>query len=756
MKDSVAVKRITSNNDGRFELSHGIKGNYHLVVSYTGYHSYTSPVFALANKDLGTIQLSTANTLTDVTVQNKQGLVSMEGGNLVYNVAKSIDAQGLSAFDVLKKAPGVYIDNETTITLNGKQGVLIMMDGKQTYLSGRELTDLLKAMPSSGIRSIEIINSPGAKYDAAGSAGIINVRTLKNIAPGFNGNASVGLAYGIKLRQNQDVSFNYRRGKLNVFGSYNHFVGHYQYAYGSDRIQSGQIFNSFTDDTDKRARMGARLGVDYSLDKKQTIGVLINSNFIFGGGITTTRTDIDPASSATRQVLDAENDYYYQQTNRYNLNLNYKYEDAKGRLFNVDADYGTFNKGNANLQSNIYSKNQSVLNSYLYRTLNDIDIDMKGIKIDYTTNLLKGVLETGVKFSGIVADNGSRFYHVKTDGDSVDARRSNTFTFDEQIGAAYVNYKRTIGKWSFQAGLRAEQTTSNGTLLFKHNGTDSTETIDRSFLDFFPSFNISLKAAKFHNVSLAYSRRIDRPAYQDLNPFVYLLDELSFWQGNPFLQPQLTHRIGLQYAYKSATVVVLTYAHSDGYLTRITDTIDGNKILMVPRNVGVQQNISLALTQTIAPKKWWDITVNGSVYHLRNKVSLDQYRQFDLDQLAGRMNVVQSFKLPRKFIAEVTTNVVSRRLTGANDVTRGINTLDLALQKKIIKNRGTLRLVFNDIYKGSKANSIQSYTGFYLRSYGYYETRQVRMSFAYKFADNSVKGPRARNSSLENESGRIK
>ncbi|HEX8334270.1 MAG TPA: TonB-dependent receptor [Segetibacter sp.] len=757
IKDSVEVLKTTATPDGVFNFSYNVKGNYILVVSYTGYKEYRSAPFALADKYFGIIKLATANTLTDVTVKSKQNLIEMEGSSLVYNVAKSINAQGLSAFEVLKKAPGVYIDNETSITLNGKQGTLILLDGKQTYLSGKELTDLLRAMPSSGIKSIEIISSPTAKYDAAGSAGIINIKTLKSQIKGFNGTAGVGVAYGVKLRQNQDISFNYRKNNINLYGSYNHFIGHYAYLYGSDRIQTGKRFNSITDDTDKRAKMGARFGIDYNLDKHQTIGLLINSNFVFGGGLTRTKTNIGVPSSATNeQVLDAVNDYYFQQTDRYNVNLNYKYEDAKGKIINVDADYGTFSKGNANLQSNIYSVNQSVLSNYLYRTFNDIDINLKGLKVDYTTNFLEGVLETGAKLSDIRADNGSKFYHAKTNRDSLDNRRSNTFGFNEQITSGYVNYKRTLGKWALQAGVRLENSSSGGALFFKYNQLDSTEHIKRSFLNLFPSFSVSVKPKDGHNFSLGYSRRIDRPAYQDLNPFVYLLDELSFWQGNPFLQPQLTHRIALQYAYKSSTVIALAFSHSDGFLTRITDTIEAIKIVMVPRNVGIQENISVSLTQNVSPAKWWDITFNGTIYHLQNKVSLDKYRNFNLKQLAARMNLQQTFKLPYKFTGEATVSVNSKRLTGANDLSRGVSALDLGIQRKMLKDKATIRLVVNDIYKGSQSNSIQSYSGFYLRSYGYYESRQVRLNFTYKFADSSVKGPRNRNSSLETESGRIK
>jgi hypothetical protein len=757
VKDSNQVLKTTTDNEGRFNLSYAVKGNYYLVVSYTGYNEYRSPMFALANKDFGIIKLITANTLNDITVKAKQNLVELDGSSIVYNVAKSIDAQGLSAFEVLKKAPGIYIDNETVITLNGKQGALILVDGKQSYLSGKELIDLLKSMPSSGIKSIEINNTPGAKYDAAGSAGIINIKTHKSQIKGLNGTATIGIAYGINVRQNSDVSFNYRKNKINFYGSYNHFIGNFTYVYGTDRIQSNKAYNSITDDTDKRNKMGARIGVDYDINKQNTIGFLINSNYVFGGGFTRTKTNIGaPSSVIVEQVLNSDNDYYFQQTDRYNINLNYKYEDAVGRIVNIDADYGYFKKGNANLQSNIYSNNQGILSSNIYRSFNNIGINLGALKFDYTTNLFKGKFETGAKISNINSDNNSRFFHAKANLDSLDERRSNTFGFTEQITSGYVNYKRIIGKWSLQAGLRLENSSSAGDLFFKYKSVDSAERINRIYANLFPSFSVSVKPKDGHSFSLGYSRRIDRPAYQDLNPFIYLLDELSFWQGNPFLQPQLTHRISLQYAHKSSTIVGLAFAHTDQFSTRITDTLEMIKIVMVQRNLGVQNNMSVSLTQNVSPAKWWDITFNGTVYQLHNKIAYDEYRNFNLKQLAGRINLQQNFKLPYKFTGEVTASYNSKRLSGANDIARETSGIDAGIQRKLIKDKATIRLVFNDIYQGNRSNSLQTYNGFYLRSYGYYETRQVRLNFTYRFADSSVKGPRSRNSALESESGRIR
>lgn len=697
-------------------------------------------------------------SMDTVVVESRQRLIKVDGNTITYDVSKSIDAQGVNALEVLKKAPGVFVLNDNTVTLNGKAGVLILLDGKQTYLSGQELADLLKSMPASGIKSIEVITNPSSKYDASGSAGIINIKTNKILVKGFSGVATTGVSYGVFLKQSQDLSFSYRRNNFTLFGSYNHFIGHYKYIYGSDRLQNDQRYNSATDDTDKRKRMGSRLGFDYNINKHHTIGILLNGNFVFGGGLTQTVTDIYTHPSMMReQTLIADNDYYFQQTNRYNVSVNYRYENPSGRILTIDADHGWFDKDNSNLQRNLYKDAQDVtLYQNRYRSLNTIEIQLKGLKLDYTTPLWKGLLETGAKFSSITSGNGGNFFHVLESRDSLDNQRSNTFSFTEKIAAGYLNYKSTFGKWTIQGGVRFEQASSYGTLRFIKNGKDTLETNDRQQLKAFPSFSVSFKQGAKHTYSVSYSKRIDRPAYQDLNPFVYLLDELSFWQGNPFLRPQITHRGSLQYVYGSSTIAGLHVAHTDDYSTRITDTIGNNKIVMIPRNLGTQLNISLTLTQNINIRKWWELTFNGTLYQIRNKVSFDAFRQLNLRQTAARMNMQQRFKLSPTIAAEISGYFNSKRLAGANEIIRATSQVDIAVQKTFMKGRSTLRFAVTDIYKGTYTRSSQNFNDFYLSGYGYYEARQVRVNFTYKFAEANSKAPRNRSSALENENNRIR
>jgi hypothetical protein len=752
------VLSTTTDSLGQFQMKFEKVGRHFVKVRHMGHQDQQSAVFEGVTIDLGTFTLlPLTSTLTEVVVEGKKKMMQIDGGTLIYNVESTIGGQDVSVLEALKRAPGVYVENESDITLNGKSGVQILLDGRQTFLTGKELTDLLKSLSSNNLKSIEIINSPTAKYEATGSAGIINIKTKKNQVTGLNGAVTSTLAYGVSAKQLQNVALNYRKDKLNVYGNYNHTFGHYNYLYGTNRQQNGKAYDSHTDDVDKRQKMSTQVGVDYYLNDKNTIGFLANGNFIFGGGITDTRTSISTLPSLVmEETLDAINDYYGQGTARYNFNFNYKYEDTLGRSLNIDADYGFFDKWNKNLQSNTYrDQQQIILQENLYRTLNGIDIDLKGIKLDYGMNLWQGKLETGLKYSNVGSRNNSRFYHVGDVADSLDNRRSNDFHFDEHTSSAYVDYKRALGKWSLQAGLRLENSRSIGKLFYKENGADLDDEINRNFTNLFPFFSATRQFAENQTFSFSYAKRIERPAYADLNPFIYMLDELSFWQGNPFLSPSLTHRFTVLYSLKSATVISFNFAYTDQLNAKVTDTLDSDKIVMISKNVGTQKHWSLTLTQNFVPKPWWDLTFNGLFYYIQNDVSFDQYRNLNLQQAAGRVSLIQSFKLPYKMKAELAAVYNSRRLSGANTLSRAVSQVDIAFQKILLQDKATVRFAINDIYKGNQSKYTQNFPGFVSNSYGYYESRQVRLSFSYRFSSGTAKAQRARKSALENESGRI-
>lgn len=234
------------------------------------------------------------------------------------------------------------------------------------------------------------------------------------------------------------------------------------------------------------------------------------------------------------------------------------------------------------------------------------------------------------------------------------------------------------------------------------------------------------------------------------------MDELSFWQGNPFLKPQISHRGLIQYVFKSTTIFGLAYTHTSDFSVEVTDTIGASRIVMIPRNLGTQQHVALTLTQSIKPSDWWDITFNGTLFRLNNHIDFGNGRKLALNQTAARLGLQQTFKLPKGFVGEILGVYNSKRLVGANQFYEPNSQVDLGLQRNFLQKNGTLRIVYTDIFKGSQANSFQRVGDFTIRNYSYFETRQLKVSVSYKFSTGNSKGPRTRTSALENESGRIK
>lgn len=752
------ILSVITNHKGQFSIQFDDFEKFFVRVRHVGYQDFQSNVFDSNNLDLDTIVLlPIAQNIDAVDVRAKKKTFEIEGGKIIYNVENELGAQDVSVLEALKRAPGLYVEKEENITLNGQAGVQILIDGRQTYLSGKDLIDLLKSLSSNNLKSIEIINSPTAKYDATGQAGIINIKTKKNQIKGINGSLTSTLAYGVSAKQLQNIAISHRVNKLNVFGSYNHTLGNYNYIYGTNRQQNSKSYDSHTTDVDKRQKISSQVGLDYQINDKNIIGFVANGNFIFGGGITKTHTDISYLpSNAFVESLDAINDYYGQGTSRYNFNANYKYEDTLGYSLSIDADYGLFDKWNKNLQSNIYTDNQGVISDdNLYRTLNGIDIDLKGIKLDYGMNLWKGKLEGGFKYSHVGSFNDSRFFHVAQLVDTLDNRRSNDFHFGEAVSAAYFDYKRNIRNFSLQGGIRVENASSEGKLFYIENDVERNENITRNLTNLFPFFSVSLLPKTNSTMSFSYAKRIARPAYQELNPFIYMLDELSFWQGNPFLNPSLTHRLTYLYSFKNSTIVSLNFAYTDQLTAKVIDTLDTEKIVMITKNLGTQKHWSLNLTQQFSVNRYWDITFNGLFYYIDNSVSFDKNRSFELKQYAVRVSLVQAFKLLFNMNGELTAVYNSKRLSGANTLSRSISQVDIAIQKKLLKDKATIRFAINDIYKGNKSRYTQDFPGFSSSSYGYYESRQMRLSFTYRFSNGKTKAQRSHKSALESESSRM-
>ena len=400
--------------------------------------------------------------------------------------------------------------------------------------------------------------------------------------------------------------------------------------------------------------------------------------------------------------------------------------------YTADFNYAWFDGGSGNLQPNTYVlPDGTVAQDNLYKSVNSRNIHIYALSYDQQHPLWNGEVKSGIKFSSVNADNGYQFYNVADGAEIIDASQSNDFRYKEQILAAYILYTHSIGeKFSLEAGLRGEYTFSDGKLHAVSGKRD--EENERDYFNLFPTFNLNYQINDHHALTLSYASRIDRPAYQDLNPFEYLLDELSYWKGNPFLTPQKTHRVAVTYSHKR-TALTASYSYMKDYKAQITDTLSVNKVIMTPRNIGKQQRISLTLFQEITPTQWWEMNLNLIGYYVKNDIAFDRFRLFNLDGFAGIFSIQNTIRLPWQIQMELNGSYSTKRLGASNEYIEPSGYVDIGFSKSFANRKWTISLAMSDIFWTNRWDNYSSFSGFKLWNWGKSESRQVKLNITYRF-----------------------
>lgn len=735
------VSQAITDAEGRFSFPRS-HGNLCLSVTCLGYKPYLSSVFnAEEEHELPVIVLEEESQVLEKVVvigEKIQPVLEQKPGKLVFNVENSINAQGSNAFDVLKQLPGISIQEESkTISLNGRSSILILLNGKPTYMQQAEIVDLLKSTSSANIKQIEVMSNASAQYDAAGSGGILNIVLKKRKDAGFQMMLNVGAAYWFNPKQNLETAFNYSTGKWNIYGNYSHNFGHSNLYYGNERKQSGKLFDSQSTDTDKRNAAAATLGADYQLAEHHTVGIQGTGNFVFGPGSIYTHTDVydDYERSHLLYSLASESQYEHQKAARYNFNFNYTYELPDERTFTFDADYGWFDGNSRIYQPNTYYSPAGELDSVgNYRSLGGRDIRLYALSTHYKEIAGPGEILGGMKFSNVSSRNTYQYFQVLPQEDVLDKDISNDFSYLESILAAYLLYDFHLGeKWNANVGLRAEYTHSDAHLMPVTGSKNEESHVRRDYVDLFPSAGITFRPDDKQSWSLSYGRRIDRPVYSDLNPIEQALDGLSTWKGNPFLKPQKTSRISLQYQYDQTSVEV-SYSHTTDYQVQVTDTLGPDKIVMEPRNLGKQSYWGISVSQALRLLPGWNLTLSGNAYYLDNQMAFDVQRHYQRKRWAGNFSLQTSFPLCWGIRSEVLGVYLTKRLGGSTEVMNPTGFVDIGFQKKFCQGKAAVKLSLSDVFWSNHwGDGINYFGGFESINYGYGESRMFRLNFTYTF-----------------------
>ncbi len=758
-KDSSMVKGGITDENGDFQLLNVPFDQYYLQVSYVGFAPYLSPNFALntSEKTFETITLQPLNAeLGEVTVVAQRPILEMKPDKMVMNVDKTINATGENALSLLRKSPGVVIDNNENVTLLGKSGVQVYIDGKPSPLSGNDLATFLKTLQSDQIDAIEIITNPSAKYDAEGNAGIVNIRMKKDSRLGANANLNLNYSIGQNAQYNGTITGNYRNKKINTFGSYTYFDGISQNYINFHKEQAGLGFDSEMNMFNYWEGHSAKFGTDFYLNDKHTVGFLVNGfteENSFESENNTFLSTLDIAG--TDSVLVAQSNSVGTGKNL-NTNLNYVFNIGEGTKLNVDLDYGIYRYTNSGMQPNAYMNSTKTikLSEINFATETPTNIDIASVKADYETPLFNGQFGTGVKVTNIVTDNTFDFYNVVEDAQFLDEDRSNNFVYTEQVNAIYANYSGKVKKVSYQAGLRVEQTQSEGDLTAYKPVND--ENVKRSYTDFFPSLSLSYALNDNHNFQASYSRRINRPNYEDLNPFEEKLDALTSEQGNAFLNPEYTNKFEIRHSFKYMLNTTLSYSKTNDVIARILapDMNNEQATFITWLNIAEQDFYSLNISAPVPITKWWSSFQSFTAYYLHNQA---MYENGNVDIEAKAINVYSqhTFRLPYDISLEVSGWYSSPSIWEGNFATEAMWAMDAGIQKKILKERGNIKLAISDIFRTQEWNGTTELGGMYMNMWGGWDSRRFKVNFSYLFGNEKVKN-RNRKTGLESETQRIK
>ena len=579
-KDSGIAKVAVTDKAGNFIFENVKSGNYLVMATSLGHSKVYSPLIAISKEqktiDIGLLQLLPVDkNLKEVVVTSKKLMIERKIDKTIVNVDAAISNEGTTALEVLEKSPGVTVDKDGNVSLKGKQGVMIMLDGKPAYLSGAELANLLRSMPSNTLDQIEIMTNPSSKYDAAGNSGIINIKTKKNRLKGFNGSANLAYGQGFYPKTNNSVNLNYRNGKFNVFANvganYRENVNNIdiQRLYKNEDKSLNAIFTQSAREMRFNSNYNAKIGADFYASNKTTFGIVLT------GFTTPSRHEGDNTSylkSSTGVVDSIVKAISYEKSGWKNgaINLNYRHQyDSTGRELTADVDYLTYDSHrDQNFTNTSYSpdwdlKYQDVLLGQLPSLIN-----IYTGKVDYVHPFKSGLkIETGLKTSFVETDNTAGYFKVIGNVKTPDYDKTNQFVYKENINAAYLNMNKEIKKWGLQAGLRLENTNYSGDQFGNPLRTDSS--FKRSYTGLFPTMFVSYKANDKNQLGFSYGRRINRPDYEDLNPFMFFIDKYTYGSGNPFLKPSYAHAFELSHTYNQFLTTTINYSNTKDLFAEI-------------------------------------------------------------------------------------------------------------------------------------------------------------------------------------------
>jgi len=761
-KDSLWVKGVVATEDGKFVIETNREGSHLLAISMVGYEKVYSPPFAVSRAEQVNITpfklTEVSGQLSEVSVKAQKPLFKQQIDRLVVNIASSISASGGTALDVLERSPGVNVNQQSaTISMNGKNGVMLMVNGKLNRMTIADAIQYLGGIPSNSIEKIELINNPPAKYDAEGNAGLINIVLKKNENLGSNGNFSISGGQGFKPKFNAALNLNHRTKKINFYTDFTAVKDYGKWLFELDKeIEEG---NLLTDTHTNLRRIfnrdvyTGRIGADFLLSEKTSFAIqlsaFINDYDILNEKSVNSVTENGVPARQIEVIRDESNVWK-------NLlgNVSFRHQFSKRADLSIDTDWVYYgDKQTGGYDNSFLYYNLSPLSSF-EKMLTDktTSIGMLVSKIDFAYKLSKNTnMEIGAKGTFLDIENNVKLERIIDGKRTIDAEFTNSFTLTDDIGAGYINFSGQLdAKTKWQAGFRTEYTHTH------LSSPENPEFIRRKYWGMFPSLFLSRKAGKNHRYQISYSRRITRPEYTQIAPYIAFFGYDNFGSGNPALKAAFSDNGQLSYILKDAYIFTLDFNYQKnaivGFQTRVDEKT--NRFYATPNNIDAIKTYSIMVSFPKKITSWWQ--TQTSIQYLFQKMRTD-YRGIDFNISYGYLQFSgqQTFSLLNGYTAEVSYNYIGGKWMGVG-YNSAYGALNVGIQKKLSGSKGTWRLSGTDLLWTSWAKytyhnpDLGLNSSWMLRS----DTRAVRLTYTRNFGNNKVKAAK-RTTGSEEERKRV-
>ncbi|MGI9581036.1 TonB-dependent receptor domain-containing protein [Chryseobacterium sp. RRHN12] len=727
--DSLLVKAAVTDDSGKFILENLSNGKYIISIQQGTSIKYKE-IFEINNKsiDLGNITAHQNTILIDKVVIVKP-LLERKINKTIINIENSIYKVGDNTYRLLNISPEIQTDNIGNITFRGNESVTVYMDGRKLQLSGRELMDYLKSIPSESIKNIEISSVPSAEFDAANKGAVININTKNNYKYGLTGTVYNEVQQHRRFQWNTGLMLVYRKKKVTTQASYSFGTGR-----GFNDNNDTQTFfdkplqlSQHEDYKEKINAHNLNLGLDYNINDKNVAGANYNLNYWDG---TTNGLSVN----SIRNTVNFNIDSIYITNNEKPLRLNnqtfnafYRYKiDSLGSK--IDAGYNFINYNNhqeSYLNNSFFDDNNHSIRPNTFLTIkNPMKINIHTFNLDYNKVLKNDLtIQIGSKYVNSKTNNNIQFFDgVNQIYNSV---RSNEFIYDEKILAFYSSMTKKWNKWGMNLGMRVENTNYNA------NSVTSSESISQNRWDFFPTVFLEYKPSDDNTLNFSYGRRITRPAFRVLNPFENIEDPFSISKGNPFLKPYFSNSFELTYLIKKKHNFTLLYQKNSNVINNVFITNEDSQTISTFDNINDEDMYLASFSTYFDIYKWWNFSLYSNVIYRKIKVNNENPQSYE--KVTPYIRISNTFKIQDNFFIELNGSYFSKTFYGIYDLhPQGV--INLSIRKSFFNNKLNVNLNVNDLFNLKKIKIDVNESDFNREIENRFAIRSVSLRLSYSFS----------------------